>query len=116
MSDADEFVRLLRLDTPQDTIAMPTTERNTKRFWALADQGQVIASSKAAEPDDFGSAVRVLVRLYRRCERKGNANLARRVQAALAALLGPQKHLRDDDGSPASVMELAEHTLRGLGP
>ena len=110
---ADEFVRLLRLDVPQDTI-MPTitTDRSTKRFWALVDRGGIVSNKD--EPDDFGSAVRVLVRLYDRCEKQGNTNLARRAQAALKVLLGPQQHLRGDDDAPV-VIESPRPTLRGIG-
>lgn len=120
MSIAAEFVRLLRLDVPQDTI-VPTEsretilppERKTMRHWALADRGQVVGSSRhvEAEPHDFGAAVRVLVRLYKRCEQNGNANLARRAQAALRALIGPQSDLVDGDEMVAS-----ESTLKGVGP
>lgn len=88
----------------------------TKRFWALADNGNLVSgASDKKDPDDFGSAVRILARLYKRCERTGNRNLARRAQAALAALLGPQKHLQCED-SPMPAEPLNERTLRGLGP
>jgi hypothetical protein len=79
----------------------------TKRMLTLVD---LVAET----PEDFGKAVTALVTLYNRCERRGNAGLARRAQASLAALLGPQKHLRGDDTPPVLEVDV-ERTLRGLG-
>jgi|SRR5215469_927268 len=68
----------------------------------------------APPPVSFGDTIRALVALYRRCEHDGATELARRTQRALVELIGPQKHLKNDDDGEA-VMHAAEKTLRGLG-
>jgi hypothetical protein len=51
-------------------------------------------------PVGFRTALRALVACYKRAEAEGHTELAERAQNAVAALLGNQKHLRDDDDAP----------------
>ena len=55
--------------------------------------------------DAFRRALVALVACYRDAEKAGDRGLAARAQRACSALIGYQKHLRDDDGNAFNKAE-----------
>jgi hypothetical protein len=96
-------------------LVVPRTSVEVAQLKAKFETVEAKPHTKSEPPPvSFGDTIRALVSLYRRCEHDGAVELARRTQRALVILLGPQRHLRDDEDAEA-VIGVAEHTLRGLG-
>jgi hypothetical protein len=65
-------------------------------------------------PVGFRTALRALTECYRKAEAEGNTELSERAQNAVAALLGHQKFLRDDEGGQVGGPARSRVTLIGI--
>jgi hypothetical protein len=96
-------------------LVVPRTEIEIAKLEARYERVEKTPHVEAPPPEvSFGDAIRCLVSLYRRCERDNVPELAWRAQRALVILLGPTRRV-DDEDTGGRVVQVAEHTLRGMG-
>jgi hypothetical protein len=113
ITDPKTHNKPVELPVPRTGIEVKHLERHYEKVEATP----VDAPLPPVVDRPFGEAVDALVRLYRVSEQKGNHDLARRAEDAVAALLGKQKHLRHESTRelPRANRRDSEKTLVGVG-